>query len=59
MEHVSQHEAHWVDIMMAHELELPPVKNKGLLKTALWVGFSAVIGSLIPLSPFFLAPARE
>ena len=59
VEHVSQHEAHWVDIMMAHELELQPVKNKGLLKTALWVGFSAVIGSLIPLSPFFfLAPAQ-
>ena len=59
VDHVSQHEEHWVDIMMAHELELQPVDNNGLLKTALLVGFSAVIGSLIPLFPFFFLPPAQ
>ncbi|WP_423224348.1 VIT1/CCC1 transporter family protein [Candidatus Amarolinea aalborgensis] len=59
VDHVSQHEEHWVDIMMAHELELQPVDNNGLLKTALLVGFSAVIGSIIPLFPFFFLPPAQ
>ena len=59
VDHVSQHEEHWVDIMMAHELELQPVDNNGLLKTALLVGFSAVIGSIIPLFPFFFLPPTQ
>ena len=59
VDHVSQHEKHWVDIMMAHELRLQPVDNKGLLSTALLVGFSAIVGSLIPLTPFFFLPLRE
>ncbi len=57
--HVSQHEEHWVDIMMAHELELQPVDNNGLFKTALLVGFSAFAGSLIPLAPFFFLPPAQ
>jgi len=46
-------EEHWVDVMMAHELELQPIESKGLMPTALLVGFSAIVGSLIPLTPFF------
>ena len=53
VEHISKNKHHWVEIMMAHELELQPVNAKGLIPTALLVGFSAIVGSLIPLIPFF------
>ena len=56
VEHVSRHEAHWVDIMMAHELQLQPVSRESLLSDALLVGFSAIVGSLVPLVPFFFVP---
>lgn len=53
VEHISKDKHHWVEIMMAHELELQPIDAKGLIPTALLVGFSAIVGSLIPLVPFF------
>lgn len=54
--HITQHEEHWVEIMMAHELQLQPVEEKGLIADSLLVGFSAIVGSLIPLVPFFFLP---
>jgi VIT1/CCC1 family predicted Fe2+/Mn2+ transporter len=54
--HITSHEEHWVDIMMAHELRLQPVEEKGLISDALLVGFSAIVGSLVPLAPFFFLP---
>jgi VIT1/CCC1 family predicted Fe2+/Mn2+ transporter len=56
VDHVTQHEDHWVDIMMAHELRLQPVERSGLLGDSLLVGFSAIVGSLVPLVPFFFLP---
>ncbi len=56
VEHVSRREEHWVDIVMAHNLEMQPMQEKGLLPSALLVGFSAIVGSLVPLLPFFLLP---
>lgn len=56
VEHIKNHEEHWVDIMMAHELQLQPIDEKGVLGESLLVGFSAIVGSLIPLLPFFLIP---
>jgi VIT1/CCC1 family predicted Fe2+/Mn2+ transporter len=56
VEHVAKHEEHWVEIMMAHELQLQPVEEGGLVPTALLVGFSAIVGSLIPLIPFIFFP---
>lgn len=56
VEHVTQHEEHWVDIMMAHELQLQPIEEKGVVVDALLVGFSAIVGSLVPLLPFFFLP---
>jgi len=49
-------EERWVDVMMAEELKVAPVEEKGLLKTALIVGLAAIIGSLIPVAPFFGLP---
>jgi VIT1/CCC1 family predicted Fe2+/Mn2+ transporter len=44
----------WVAVMMAEEHQLTPVDRRNALKTALVVGFSAIVGSLIPLIPFAL-----
>jgi vacuolar iron transporter family protein len=56
--HISKNKDHWVDIMMAHELELQPIEAKGLVPTALLVGFSAIVGSFVPLLPFLLVPVE-
>jgi len=46
----------WVDVMLAEELKLSPVEEGGLIRTAAIVGVAAVIGSLIPVIPFFGLP---
>jgi VIT1/CCC1 family predicted Fe2+/Mn2+ transporter len=46
----------WVDVMLAEELKISPVEEKGLFKTAGIVGIAAIIGSLIPVIPFFGLP---
>jgi predicted membrane protein (TIGR00267 family) len=50
---ITSDEERWVDVMMAEELKVSPVERRGLLKTAIIVGLAAVIGSLIPVAPFF------
>jgi VIT1/CCC1 family predicted Fe2+/Mn2+ transporter len=47
----------WVSVMLAEEHCLPPVDRNSALRKAMVVGLSSVIGSLIPLGPFFLLPA--
>jgi len=46
----------WVAVMMAEEHQLTPIDRKGVLRSALIVGVSAIIGSLIPIIPFFFLP---
>ncbi|MGA2462379.1 MAG: VIT1/CCC1 transporter family protein [Candidatus Bathyarchaeia archaeon] len=53
---ITSDEQRWVDVMLAEELKVSPVEDKGLLRTALIVGFAAVIGSLIPVAPFLGLP---
>ena len=53
VDQVSRDPEHWTEIMMAHELQLQPEAQQGLLGDALLVGASAVVGSLVPLLPFF------
>ncbi len=48
----------WVTVMMAEEHRLIPTNRRAALKSALVVGVSAIIGSLIPLIPFLLMPVR-
>jgi VIT1/CCC1 family predicted Fe2+/Mn2+ transporter len=43
----------WVNVMMSEEFQLTPPEKSRALRSALLVGFSALIGSLIPLTPFF------
>ena len=44
----------WLQDMMVQELNLPPLQKKNPLSSALIVGVSAIIGSVIPLIPFVL-----
>lgn len=46
----------WVAVMLAEEHQLAPVYRAQAFKNALVVGFSAIIGSLIPLLPFAFLP---
>ena len=48
----------WVAVMMAEELQLTPVNRKHALRSAFIVGISAIVGSLIPLVPFFFLPIQ-
>ena len=43
----------WVNVMMAEEFQLTPPEKSQALRSALLVGFSALVGSLIPMIPFF------
>jgi VIT1/CCC1 family predicted Fe2+/Mn2+ transporter len=48
----------WLEIMMAHELNLAPVDEGQARKSAVLVGIAAIIGSLIPLVPFLVIGAN-
>lgn len=48
----------WLKVMMEQELKLEKINRKEALPTAVVVGFSALIGSFIPLAPFFFLPVK-
>ncbi len=52
---VTSNEQVWLKVMMAEELKLQPVE-RGALQSAIVVGVSALVGSLVPLVPFVLVP---
>jgi VIT1/CCC1 family predicted Fe2+/Mn2+ transporter len=46
----------WVAVMMSEEHQLSPTDRHKAWKVALVVGFSAIVGSIIPLIPFAFLP---
>ena len=48
----------WLEIMMAHELNLAPVDPAQARKSAILVGLAAIVGSLVPLVPFIVIGAN-
>ncbi len=46
----------WLEFMMAYELNLSPVETGQARRSAILVGFAAVVGSLVPLLPFLFFP---
>lgn len=48
----------WVAVMMAEEHQLSPSDRGQALRSAIIVGISAIIGSLIPLIPFVFLPIK-
>jgi vacuolar iron transporter family protein len=49
----------WVAVMMAEEHHLAPVRPEQGRRSAVVVGASALLGSLIPLAPFMLLPVSS
>ncbi|MBN2117705.1 MAG: VIT1/CCC1 transporter family protein [Anaerolineales bacterium] len=43
----------WVNVMMSEELQMTPPEKTSAFRSALVVGISALVGSFIPLFPFF------
>jgi VIT1/CCC1 family predicted Fe2+/Mn2+ transporter len=43
----------WLEMLMEEHLKIPPQDDDGPLRSAFIVGTSAMVGSLIPLMPFF------
>lgn len=48
----------WLKVMMQQELKLEPIQRKEALPAGIIVGFSAIVGSFIPLLPFFFFPIK-
>jgi len=48
----------WLKVMMEQELKLEEVDRKRAIPAAIIVGISALIGSFIPLVPFFVLPVQ-
>ena len=53
---ITKNEDVWVAVMMAEEHQLKPADRGTALRSAIVVGISAIIGSLIPLFPFIFLP---
>lgn len=49
----------WLKVMMEQELKLTPVDRKEAIPAAIIVGISAIIGSFMPLIPFFLLTIKN
>ncbi|HZN91294.1 MAG TPA: VIT1/CCC1 transporter family protein [Myxococcales bacterium] len=58
VETITANEDVWVAVMMSEEHGLAPVSSRRALGASLIVGASAVVGSFVPLLPFFFAPIR-
>lgn len=43
----------WLRVMMEQELKLEPIAHKEAIPAAIVVGISAIVGSFIPLTPYF------
>ncbi|MGI8950817.1 MAG: VIT1/CCC1 transporter family protein [Chitinophagaceae bacterium] len=50
---ITNNKDHWVDFMMKHELGLSEPDPKRARKSAFNIGFSYIVGGLVPLSPYF------
>ena len=54
MKKITSNKKLWLETMMAEELKLFPEDYEKPLKSAFVVGLSAVVGSLVPVIPFFM-----
>ena len=51
---ISSNNENWVKFMMGEELHLEPVETKEVLRASIIVTIAAIIGSLIPITPFLI-----
>jgi len=55
VEEVSRDKEKWVELMMKYELGLEKPNPKRAAQSAFNIGFSYIVGGLIPLSPYFFS----
>lgn len=58
IKHIISDDQRWLDLMMKEELELREVGQREIYTSSLVVGFSALVGSFIPLTPYFFLPIQ-
>lgn len=58
VEKITSNKDIWLRVMMEQELKLEPINRKDIIPAAIIVGISAIVGSFIPLTPFFLLPLK-
>ena len=56
--HVTSKDKLWLDQMMREELELKAVTQKEIYTSSFVVGLAALIGSFVPITPYFFAPMK-
>lgn len=56
VEKITADEDVWVGVMMAEEHQLTPITRTDAIRSAFVVGVAAIVGSSIPLTPFFFLP---
>ncbi len=56
VETITSNKETWLEVMMNQELKLEPVERKEALWDGVVVGVAAIIGSFIPLFPYFFFP---
>ena len=59
VEALSKRPEAWIDFMMRFELGLEKPDPRRALTSALTIGFSYIVGGLIPLSPYILLPVAR
>jgi len=59
VEQICSDEKVWLEVMMTDELGLTPIDTRGVVKTAFSVGLSSLVGSLVPLAPYFFLPLHD
>ena len=59
VKHITSNKKRWVETMMAEELRMSPENHAHPFRESLLVGFASLIGSLIPITPFFFAPVKQ
>jgi VIT1/CCC1 family predicted Fe2+/Mn2+ transporter len=57
VDRITADEETWLEVMMAEELQLEPVDTRDVLRTAVTVTLASIVGSLVPLMPFFVWPS--
>ncbi len=57
VDRITADETTWLSTMMSDELQLEPVDTQDVLRTAVTVTIVSIVGSLVPLLPYFLVAA--
>ena len=56
---ITRNKENWANIMMDEELKLQEVKTDKIIGSSFLVGFSTVVGSLIPVLPYFVLQPHQ